>query len=534
MASTSTILPLAWRVSTAGHRSPLFLTDFISTSKLFRRCVVCPNVTPSCPTCPKGQTCSLSIQTCNDCPSTSCIPGGDDASSSNGGAAASKSHGNAGAIAGGVIGGVFVIALATYLVYRFCIKNRRHEVEADEWTEEQEQAEKVEQFASRRDDRASMHTVASLASTVLTRASNVIQIAYIPGVTNRSPPSTPGLLVPPVPPLPFSSSSSSTSSTPSHHQDQHFFMPDLRESTYSGNDRHSLARDSVTPSLGRNSLATSIYRNNVVVDTPAQTGIRGKAAVVRVKSSNSNSPTGSRASTPPPMPAINHDRYGQARPLDGAKSGPRAPPSPAFSVGSTFLNGTANTAKAVTARPVMVHKGSKGNLSGNDDAPAAASAYRDVLPHMSIATTHSGGSRSSARMRRDEKSLSVFEDVSSEDDKTRKPRRSWRRGRSRDSAVADSPASHQSPFSDAMAPAHSPGLSGRSPARGGPPTYDNRSLAPGSPSSGKSTSFGHQHSGSLSKVIEEATRRASARPMHGGLGGVNREPSPFSDANEVK
>lgn len=300
-------------------------------------------------------------------------------------------------------------------------------------------------------------------------------------------------------------------------------MPDLRESTYSGHDRASVA-----PSLGRSSVATTIYRNNAVIDAPAQTGIRGKAAVVSVKQSNQNSPSGSRASTPPPMPAVGHDKYGQPQRGDPSKG--RAPPSPAFSVGSTFLNGTANTAKAVTARPVMVSKGAK-------DDPA--SAYRDVMPRMPLSASTSSASRNSARARRDEKSLSVFEDVSSEEESSpRKPRRSWRRGRSRESQTAvRSPASHQSPFSDAMAPAASPSLSSRSPVLDGPPpastTYDyiGRGL---SPNSAKSTGFGHKHSGSLSKVIEEATRRASRHPTHGGLGGVNREPSPFSDANEVK
>ena len=287
-------------------------------------------------------------------------------------------------------------------------------------------------------------------------------------------------------------------------------MPDLRESTYSANDRVSVARDSVTPSLGRTSVAASMYRHNAVVDPPAQTGIRGKAAVVRVKNSNTNSPTESRAPSPPPMPAMDQNRYV----LPKLKHS-RAPPSPAFSVGSTFLNGTADTAQAVTARPVMVHKGSK------PDAQAAAAA--------TAASNAPASQASSTRARRDEKSLSVFEDISSEDDKSpRKPRLSWMRGRSREPTVAEH---HQSPFSDTMASTVSPSLSGRSPARGGAPTFEG-GLSP--TISGKTTGFGHNHSGSLSKVIEEATRRASARPTHGGLGGMNREPSPFSDANEVK
>ncbi|KAI9813205.1 MAG: hypothetical protein M1832_006377 [Thelocarpon impressellum] len=501
-----------------------------SVHSLFRRCVQCPNLTPACPACPKGQTCSLSIQSCDECPSTSCIGSAAEQQSGSGASSAApvpaEKHANAGAIAGGVIGGVAFIALVTYLVYRFVIKNRRQEYEEeDEWTEEREAAEKAEHFGHRRDDRASTHTVGSIASTVLTRASNVIQIAYIPGVTNRSPPSTPGLNVPPVPPLPFGSGSNSTASTPSYQQDQHFFMPDFRDSTYSQNGTGHQPRDSVAPSLGRSSVATSVYRSNAVVDAaPAQTGIRGKAAVVSVKSSNQNSPTGSRPPTPP-MPALDHERYGLRR--AAADEAMRGPPSPAFSVGSTFLNGTANTAKAVTARPVMVGKSPKSfsPSGGEGAAPAAANAYRDVLPRLSVATSHTSFSRHS-RARRNEKTRSVFDDVSSDDEEPgSRARQSLRVGEVEAEAGP-------SPFSDRMATA-SPTVPARSLARS-PPDPSRPSPANNAAPVGKSTGVGHKHSGSLSQAIEEATRRASRHPTHGGLGGVQREASPFSDANELK
>jgi hypothetical protein len=178
----------------------------------------------------------------------------------------------------------------------------------------------------RRDARASTHTVGSIASTVLTRASNIIQIAYIPGVTNRSAPSTPGLLVPPVPPIPIALSGANTP----RYEQEHFFMPgDLRDSTYSGmTDRTSYARTSV---------ASTIYGKNAIVSPiPAQTVIRGKPALVSVKS-NGNSSGGELT---PPVPSVDYSRYTS-----------QAPPSPAFSVGSTFLN-SANT--ATTVRPQVV------------------------------------------------------------------------------------------------------------------------------------------------------------------------------------
>ena len=54
-----------------------------------------------------------------------------------------------------------------------------------------------------RENRRSLPSVKSIASesTVLTRASHVIQIAFIPGVTNRSVDENP-LLIPPIPPPP--------------------------------------------------------------------------------------------------------------------------------------------------------------------------------------------------------------------------------------------------------------------------------------------------------------------------------------------
>ena len=54
-----------------------------------------------------------------------------------------------------------------------------------------------------RDNKRSTPSEGSIASdsTILTRASNLIQIAFIPGVTNRSADQTP-LLFPPIPPLP--------------------------------------------------------------------------------------------------------------------------------------------------------------------------------------------------------------------------------------------------------------------------------------------------------------------------------------------
>ncbi|OBT88147.1 hypothetical protein VE02_03513 [Pseudogymnoascus sp. 03VT05] len=309
----------------------------ISRGLFARACVPCPSVTPACPSCPTGSKCSISVQTCETCQSTSCIadptavsPANPDTSTVGGGGGSGT---NVGAIAGGVIGGLAAIAIIVYLAWRFFVKNKRAQYEeeyAEQYTNQATDSEK--DFASRRDARASTHTVGSIASTVLTRASNIIQIAYIPGVTNRSAPSTPGLLVPPVPPIPIALSSASTPS----YEDEHFFMPgDLRDSTYSAmTDRTSYAP--------RSSVASTIYGKNAVVSPlPAQTVMRGKAAVISVKSNGGHSP----GDLTPPVPSVDYNRY--------KNNNMQPPPSPAFSVGSTFLN-SASAATATQIKPTMV------------------------------------------------------------------------------------------------------------------------------------------------------------------------------------
>jgi hypothetical protein len=234
----------------------------------------------------------------------------------------------------------------TYLVWRFCIKNKRGMVQ-EQWQQEGERTKEASDvdFASRRSERQSMHSVHSLASTVLTRASNIIQIAYIPGVTNRATPTSPTLLVPPVPPIPLALSDAGS---PSPYEEQHFFVPgDLRDSTYSGisnyTDRTSYARTSYAP---RSSVASTIYGKNAIVSPlPAQKGTLLKPSLVSVKSRGSGSGSGQ---TTPPVPAVDYNKYEQ--PL----------PSPAFSIGATFFkNASASTATAVRPQVVRVGSGAK-------------------------------------------------------------------------------------------------------------------------------------------------------------------------------
>lgn len=337
-------------------------------------CVKCGDVSRlGCPECEPGVTeCTYIYPTsCTECARATCVPIPETLASST---SESRST-NVGAIAGGVVGGLAALAIVTYLVWRFCVRTRRQPVVMEPWDDGQDQGlENEKAFAQRRDHRASTHTTHSIASTVLTRASNIIQIAYIPGVTNRTT-ASPTVLVPPVPPIPLALSQAGT---PASTEDQHFFVPgDLRDSTYSGlsafSDRTSYARTSYAP---RSSVASTIYGKSAVVVAPAQTGMRAKPAMVSVRSAHSNTSTGTAT---PPVPAVDYEKYN----VNALR-----PPSPAnstFSVGSTFLN-NASTATATPARAMVVRVGSVKKVGSNRTPKAAADAESVTSPTVSGST----------------------------------------------------------------------------------------------------------------------------------------------------
>jgi hypothetical protein len=325
------------------------LTDIFDRSLVTRDCVQCDTTQKLvCPTdCVPGVTaCKFSFPTtCNECPKAYCGPiDATTTTTPTPSPAAVSSSPNVGAIAGGVIAGVIAIAVATYLVWRYCIKAKRQPLDQMTWDEDPDEAADAAEkaFAQRRSQRQSTHTVHSIASTVLTRASNIIQIAYIPGVTNRATPTSPTILVPPVPPIPIAVSQAHT---PNSTDDQHFFvLGDSRDSTYSAlsgyTDRTSYARTSYAP---RSSVASTIYGKNAVIVAPAQTGMRAKPEMVSVRSKTS------AGSNTPPVPSVDYDKYNSLR--------APSPTGSTFSVGSTFLN-NASAATAMAARPQMIRVGS--------------------------------------------------------------------------------------------------------------------------------------------------------------------------------
>ncbi|KAK9459392.1 uncharacterized protein V1516DRAFT_679788 [Lipomyces oligophaga] len=187
-----------------------------------RGCVSCNSTSNvSCTTCSDDETCQLTLQTCSTCSTTYCIAGADssasaEASSSAAAASGRKGGTNVGAIVGGTVGGlaaIAIIAIALFFFYRRKRVQRGSLVDPMTMTDYVDDEEKpssprsddmndsILHYGSNPEAAQSSHTVASIASSAVTRASNVIPIAYIPGVINRSNPNSPSY-VPPIPEIP--------------------------------------------------------------------------------------------------------------------------------------------------------------------------------------------------------------------------------------------------------------------------------------------------------------------------------------------
>ncbi|MCJ1446929.1 MAG: hypothetical protein MMC23_007437 [Stictis urceolatum] len=451
-----------------------------SVRHLFRRCVQCPDTQPACPPCGESQMCSFITQTCNACASTKCV---DKSSVDNSSANASSSGKSAaGPIAGAVVGGVVLIGLITFLVWKFCVSKRRgRNANNNEWPDSQMGSEKdggMERFSMQRDHRASTHTVGSVASTVFTRASNIIQIAYIPGVTNRSLHSSPDL-VPPVPPIPAASAGGSGPNTPHiNSEDQHFFMPsDLRNSKFSEfSDRNSMAT--------RNSIASTMYRNNAIVSpVPAQMASRGKATAVSVRSDR-NSPNMSRSTTPP-VPSL-----------------PGSTVAPTLNTKSSIVGRVGQprsvqiTRKASTTHsPIYELDGSGSEASCSPYMTVPDRKFDNVSPQYSH---HS----------------SAFDDASSDEEYgNNSSRAAGRRLISKSRRSEATTIQEESLISQAELSSYQ--------------NSENLDVA-------RNT---HKKSPSLNQIIEEAARNASRDPLHGGLGSYEHEQpivSPFADAHAAR
>ncbi|KAG5366743.1 hypothetical protein CJU89_1179 [Yarrowia sp. B02] len=200
----------------------------------------------------------------NPCPSITCSAA---MANSNTDSGKSSSGTSAGAIAGGVVGGVAAAAIFGFFVWFFCFSKRaQRQREEKEWIPVvgQDHVTGNHNAGQMPPNRNSSSTFASLASSALSRASNVIPIAYVPGVTSRGQmsrdSSTGGTLGsnPPIPDVPW----------------EYQFTPDelLRQS-----------RQSTVYGI-RDSVNTEAYRESqAYVSSAMMTAIQAKPMLVNVK-----------------------------------------------------------------------------------------------------------------------------------------------------------------------------------------------------------------------------------------------------------
>jgi len=473
---------------------------------IFKRCVECPPETPACPTCDKGDICSLVPADCSTCAHAICIKDPNPPPKSSGA--------NVGAIAGGVIGGVAFVAIVVFFVWRFYIKKKRERQDREleeEWENDEIAHSKSMHFSNTIGDAASTRTRGSLANSILSRASNIIQIAYIPGVTNRNNSSI--LETNPVPPIPATLRGSSTPKSPlSNEGDMLFFRPgDLRDSTWSG--RSSIAsgkgrnRDtqftmkSITPSLARSSVASELYQQDTPA-MPATTVARAAPRMVSVKSSNSTETMNSSKSK--------DESSGATSPSSGAGVQVMMPMSGSTPSKSSSLRGKA---KQVTV-------GGKGRFPlGRQASESSGKHAPNVSSPLAGIDEPSGDESDGEEHARARKSLLRNEVGESE---------------LRDFAtpLAQPP---ESPFFDATEAAASITAASR------PNPYASMASTVSTGTDDDVQKRGGKGMGGLSAVLEEATKKASRQISHEGLGSQEQGASdnastvsPFSDANSIR
>jgi hypothetical protein len=467
---------------------------------VFKRCVTCPDETPSCPPCSKDQICSLRPSDCNNCASMVCVRNPSPAPSSSGP--------NVGAIAGGVVGGIAFVAIVVFLLWRFYIKKKRaqQDLEAEEWEGDDIAAQKTTQsFHAMHQDGASTRTRGSLSNSILSRMSNVIHIAYIPGVTNRNGNgSTHNSMMgnSPVPPIPAARRDLARSPL-ANDDGALFFRPgDLRDSIYSGTSDFGDRRDttytraSITPSLARSSIASAIYTNNVD-PMPAQQVVRVAPRMVSVKSNSSTqSPSSETPGSTPTTSGSDTTQFAANTPAGKGKPVQVMMPGQGERSASGSVKSNASYGKA---QQIVVAGGKgKGRFPISRDGSTSSSKH---APSVSSPLAELGPPTSPERMR--DHSPTVLSPINA--------------------SPASQPA--ESPFFDASeappvpTPAAPPPVS-----RPNPYASMTSSVVRSREDRARG---GGRGPGALSAVIEEATKRASEMSNFNG----KRDSSPFTDAH---
>ncbi|ANZ76683.1 BA75_03911T0 [Komagataella pastoris] len=146
-------------------------------------CVTCPDV-PSCPTCKANEKCVLTARTCSTCPAVSCVH------DENSGSSSSLSSAATGGIsAGAVVGALVIFSVMGFLYFRYVYKPKKLRQQDEEANVVKDMTDDKTTLSitqkpgnSDLERRNSTLTLSTMASTILTKTSNIIPIAYIPGV----------------------------------------------------------------------------------------------------------------------------------------------------------------------------------------------------------------------------------------------------------------------------------------------------------------------------------------------------------------
>lgn len=159
-------------------------------------CVTCTGDV-ACPVCDDDEYCVLTLLTCSECPRTYCAKKSSSAlqsnsSSTTSGSSSHSSSAKVGGIVGGVVGGVaaLAIALLLYLYLKYWSKGKRRTRNLLVAHEEYGDTSDVDPSATPSDKPHTQGSQPMLeprnrssAATAVTKASNILPIAYIPGVT---------------------------------------------------------------------------------------------------------------------------------------------------------------------------------------------------------------------------------------------------------------------------------------------------------------------------------------------------------------
>jgi hypothetical protein len=433
---------------------------------------------------------------------------------------------NVGAIAGGVVGGIAFVTIVVFLLWRFHIKKKRaqQELEAEEWEGDDIAQQKATQsFQAMHQDAASTRTRGSLSNSILSRMSNVIHIAYIPGVTNRNGNgSSHNSIVPPIPAarrdMPRSPLATDDGAL--------FFRPgDLRDSTYSGTSDFTDRRDttytraSITPSLARSSVASGIYTNNVE-PMPAQQVVRAAPRMVSVKSSSTISPSSETPGSAGAATTASATEFAANTPAAKGK------PVQVMMPGQTERSATGSVKSNASygkAHQITVASKGKGRFPVSRDGSTASTSSKQHAPGVSSPLADPADSPKSAKTFSSNKSnLSNMSNLATPP---------LHLSPTVLSPINGTPTSQpaESPFFDASEAPNMP-----SPAAAAIPRPNPYASMASSVSRSREDRpwRGERGPGGLSAVIEEATKRASRGVSHEGLGGM-RDSSPFDDEHRV-